>query len=382
MNETNNTSDNANFEALLEQSLPNQKRLEPGQKIKAEVVSFSKEYVFIHLNGKSEGIIEKKEFLDDEENLRIKEGDFVEAHFIAAKNGELFFSTKIAQEEASLQMLENAYRASIPVEGKIEKEIKGGFEVSIGKHAAFCPFSQLGIAKEEQENIIGKVLTFKIITYKDGGRSLTLSHLAVLEEERKNALKELSKTLSVGQKVSVEVKSLHPFGAFVDLKGIKALLPISEIRFDRIDKIEDLLSLGETIEVAILNLDWENDKISVSKKALLGDPWENLEDFAPESIHTGTITRIAGFGVFVRLKEGLEGLLHNSEIRKDERGNREVSLKKGDTIEVIIKSVDSYNKKIALKQGETKEEIENAKEIKKHQNVDDAYNPFASLLKK
>ena len=204
--------ENESFEALLEQSLPIQNKLELGQKIKAEVVSISGETVFIHLNGKSEGIIEKKEFLDDDEKLTIKEGDWIEAHYMGNKNGEQTFSTKIAKEEASLEMLENAYKAGIPIEGKIEKEIKGGFEILIGKQRAFCPFSQLGLSKDTQENLIGRVLSFKIIGYKDAGRSITLSHFAILEEERKRALEELSKTLSIGQKVEVEVRSLHKFG--------------------------------------------------------------------------------------------------------------------------------------------------------------------------
>lgn len=376
--------ENESFEALLEQSLPTQNKLELGQKIKAEVVSISGETVFIHLNGKSEGIIEKKEFLDDDEKLTIKEGDWIEAHYMGNKNGEQTFSTKIAKEEASLEMLENAFKAGIPIEGKIEKEIKGGFEILLGKQRAFCPFSQLGLSKEEQENLIGRVLSFKIIGYKDAGRSITLSHFAILEEERKRALEELSKKLSIGQKHEVEVTSLHKFGAFVDLAGIKALLPISEIRYERVENIEDFLQVGDRFDVAILNLDWENEKISVSKKALLKDPWENLDEFKVESKHKGIISRIAHFGIFVNLGEGIEGLLHNSEIRKDERGNREGNFKKGDELEVFIKSVDSYNKKIALKQGETKEERESAKEIQKHEasGESESYNPFAALLKK
>ncbi|HPX26731.1 MAG TPA: S1 RNA-binding domain-containing protein, partial [Treponemataceae bacterium] len=176
---------------------------------------------------------------------------------------------------------------------------------------------------------------------------------------------------------------IQSFGAFIDIQGFQALLPISEISRERITSVESVLQVGQTIDVIILRIDWKLEKMSVSLKALQDDPWASVGKYEKDSKHTGKVVRITNFGVFVSLEPGIDGLLHNSEIRGDDRYNNvQKVFKNGDTVTVLIKDVDIANKRISLKQLPSKEEEDNAKEFLKHEEVSDTYNPFAALLKK
>jgi small subunit ribosomal protein S1 len=196
-------------------------------------------------------------------------------------------------------------------------------------------------------------------------------------------MEALKDTLHEGMTVSGKVVSIQSFGAFIDIQGFQALLPISEISRERITSVESVLQVGQTIDVIILRIDWKLEKMSVSLKALQDDPWASVGKYEKDSKHTGKVVRITNFGVFVSLEPGIDGLLHNSEIRGDDRYNNvQKVFKNGDTVTVLIKDVDIANKRISLKQLPSKEEEDNAKEFLKHEEVSDTYNPFAALLKK
>jgi small subunit ribosomal protein S1 len=342
----------ATFAELFEQSFKKPSRLEPGQKVEAVIVKITDEWVFLDLGDKSEGCLDKKELLDPDGNLTVAEGDTVSAYFLSSENNERVFTTKVSGGAAGNQYLEDAFHSGIPVEGVAEKEIKGGYEIKIaGTVRGFCPFSQMGLRRSDNpQDIVGKKLLFKITEYRDNGRSLVLSNRRVLEEERARIREDLKKTLQKDMVLSGTVISLRPFGAFVDIGGIEALLPISEVGWSRIEDLNSALSPGQEITVKVLELDWEKNRVSVSLKATLPDPWTQLPSLFPEeSCHTGMVARLAPFGAFVTLAPGIDGLIHISQLGQGKRINhpREV-LAEGQTLEVRVIKIDTENKRLSL----------------------------------
>ncbi|HZK19812.1 MAG TPA: S1 RNA-binding domain-containing protein [Treponemataceae bacterium] len=377
------------FAALYEKSLSKMESLQPGEQLQTEIVSISNDCVFVDLSGKSEGVLDKNEFVDKEGNLTVTEGDSVKVFFLEAKNGEMHFTTRISGHKADSFVLENAYQAKIPVEGVVENEVKGGYEVKIGRISAFCPFSQLGFKRSKQTDSspIGKHLSFQIIEYKENGRKIIVSNRKIEEAAYNDNVQELKTTLKENMLVNGIVTSIEKFGAFVDIKGVQALLPISEISRERIEAVGSVLEVGETIEAKILNLDWKNERISISMKSLLSDPWQSaIKKYPKNSKHTGTVVKLTNYGAFVSLEPGLDGLIHISELKSDSvyntYTNPKSALKKGESIVVQIVDIDATNKRIALKPTSSKEQDKTTQKYLDTDSRSDTYNPFEALLKK
>lgn len=379
----NNIEENEeNFADLLENSISGINRFEPGQLIEADIVSISGDCIFLQLSGKSEGQLDAAELMDKDGNLTVNEGDSIKAFFLSAQNGELHFTTKIRGDKAGKAVLENAFESGIPIEGTVEKEIKGGFEIKIGDSRAFCPYSQIGKKRvENPEEYIGKNLTFKILEYSENGRNVLVSNRAILKEEQKNQIEILKKTLQENMTVKGTVISLQDFGAFVEINGVQALLPISEISRSRVEDIHQSLSVGQEIETAVIKLDWQNERITLSLKKLMTDPWDEAhKKYKSGTKHTGEVVRITNFGAFVSLEPGLDGLIHISDLEGDSRDyNPREALKKGQNINVKINSIDTLKKRISLKPVTNTQEDEDFKQYMEPES--DTYNPFASLLK-
>lgn len=347
------TNEGESFAELFEQSLKESKgRLEPGQKITARVLKVSAEWIFIDTGHKGEGIVDRKEFLDLDGNLTVKEGDNIAAYFLSSSHGEMRFTTRIGGGASGSSQLEEAWQAGVPVEGLVEKEIKGGYEIKLGGTArAFCPFSQIALRRvENPESLIGTRLTFRITDYGEKGRNIIVSRRALLEEEQQRLKEEAQAGLEEGMTVSGTVTSLQDFGAFVDIGGLEGLIPISEIGWARVQNVRDVLSVGQQVQVVIKTIDREKERISLSLKDTLADPWEQVVEKYPEgSFHTGTVARLATFGAFITLAAGVDGLIHISKLGAGKRINhpREV-LKEGETVEVKIESVDRGNRRLSL----------------------------------
>lgn len=383
----NNSKPNANELAMLyERSLSGFSSFKPGQSIETEVVSISNDSVFLQLSGKSEGIIDREELLDKDGNLAVKVGDSIRAFFLKAENGELRFTTRISGKEAGARMLVQAFREKMPVEGLVEKETKGGYEVKIGDFRAFCPFSMMGDKRsDDPAEYVGKRLPFKVQEFGDGGRSILVSNRAVHEDARKERLEALKKDLHEGMVIKGTIASIQPYGAFVDLGGLQALLPVSEISRSRVEDIHAALEVGQEIEAAILQLDWQRERISLSMKSLVADPWDSAAERYPlGSKHTGKVVRLADFGAFVSLEPGIDGLVHDSELNKasgsDPRGG--LSLKLGQELSVEVLGVDQDRKRISLKPAATAEEDETAAKYMGDQDDSESFSPFADLLRK
>ena len=357
-------NEEGSFAEMFEQSMVGKTQLEPGQKISATVLQIGKEWIFLDVGQKGEGVLDAKELLDDEGNLTVSVGDQVSAYFMSRKGGELRFTTRLGSGSSGTAQLEEAWRSEIPVEGRIEKEVKGGYEIKLpGNVRAFCPFSQLGLRRlESSEEVIGDNLSFRITQFDERGRNIVVSHRMILDEERRQQREELKKTLKEGMVVSGTITNIRDFGAFVDIGGLEGLLPISEISYGRVENIEEVLQVGQQLEVALKKCDWEKERFSFSLRDTLADPWSKVETGYPAgSTHTGTVSRLAKFGAFVTLEEGIDGLMHISKIGGDQRiKHPQDVLKVGQQLQVTVEKVDLDEKRISLvpvrdKAGESEE---------------------------
>ncbi|MFH1215272.1 MAG: 30S ribosomal protein S1 [Pseudomonadota bacterium] len=379
----NENSDNEmSFAEMFQETESAVEQLVPGQKVKAEIVRISKEWVFLDLGGKSEGSMSLAELLDKEGEPTVKEGDSVEVYFLGVQRNEKIFTTKIGGSAASAH-LEEAYRSGIPVEGTVQKEIKGGFEVKIGGTRAFCPFSQMGLHKiANNEEYVGQQLSFRIVEYKENGRNIIVSHRKILEEERLLKKEALKESLEVGQIVEGTITSIRDFGAFVDIGGLEGLIPVSELAYGRVEDIHSVVEKGQSVQVAVKKLDWENDRYSFSLRETMPDPWEaaNLQE---GTTVTGTVARLVDFGAFVTLAPGIDGLVHISNLGGGRRINhpREV-VRNGQSLEVRIDSLDREQKRISLSlpqsEGEEEQKVERKKGRKpeREDTLHDEYQRF------
>lgn len=359
---------------------------EIGQAVEAKVVAISDDTIFIDLGLKSEGFVSKLEFTDENENCTAKIGDKIKVYYLNENNGELHFASKISKT-SDISLLESAFKNGIPVEGKVTQEINGGFDVMLGSYRAFCPYSQMGFSKEKASaEYIGETLAFKIQEFKNNGKNIVVSNRIILEEKTSAQLEKISQSLSEGQTVHGIVKSIESFGAFVDLCGFQALLPISEISHARVERVSDILKIGQQIEVKIIKADCKHKKVSVSMKALEADPWEDVARRFPTGAETeGEISRVEVFGIFVNLADGIDGLIHVSKLNVERNANLKKIFKVGEKVSVAIEKLDLEKKRISLSPIFSSQEQENANEyFSLHKNDDsgETYNPFAVLLKK
>ncbi|MEI6209451.1 MAG: 30S ribosomal protein S1 [Desulfuromonadales bacterium] len=347
------TDEGESFAEMFAQSSAKQSRwLEPGQKVTGRVLKISAEWIFMDTGQKGEGVIDRKEFLDLDGNVTVREGDSIAAYFLSSNHGEMRFTTRIGGGAAGSSQLEEAWRAGVPVEGLVEKEIKGGYEVKLGGTArAFCPYSQIALRRvENPESLIGTRLTFRISDYAEKGRNIVVSRRALLEEEQRRLKDEAQAGMREGMTVTGTVTSLQDFGAFVDIGGLEGLIPVSEIGWSRVRDVRDVLSVGQQLQVVIKTIDREKERISLSLKDTLADPWDHVVAHYPEgSFHTGPVARLDSFGAFVTLASGVDGLIHISKMGAGKRINhpREI-LKEGEVIEVRIESVDRANRRLSL----------------------------------
>jgi small subunit ribosomal protein S1 len=350
--EKNESNEEMSFAELFEKTQVRRDFLEPGQKIESTIVKITQEWIFLDLGGKNEGYLDRKEFVNEEGVLSVKEGDKIAAYFLYSKANEKLFTTRIGAGNSARNHMEEVWRSGIPVEGVVEKEIKGGFEIKLaGDMRGFCPFSQMGIQRiDNAQDYIGRRMSFRITEFTEKGRNIILSSRAILEEERKKEGDALRLTLNEGMMVTGKIVSIRDFGAFLDIGGLQGLLPISEIGWDRVEDIQERLSIGQTLDVIITKLDRENNRISLSLKQTLSDPWDEVSSKYPEgTLHTGTVVRLTIFGAFVNLGAGVDGLLHISKIGKGRRiAHPRDAVKEGQTIEVKIDSIDKSQKRISL----------------------------------
>ena len=342
-------SDTEDFATLFEASLK-AKRVERGQTIEGTIVAIGPEVAFIDVGGKGEATIDVAELKDDEGDIEVAVGDRIQAVVVSTAGG-LTLSRKLARGAASQRQLEDAFHSGLPVEGKVEKVVKGGYEVRVAGQRAFCPFSQIDTARTDPSQHEGKVYTFRITEYKEGGRNLVVSRRTLLEEEQRATAAEVKKTIVTGAVINGRVASVREFGAFVDLGGgVQGLLHISEMGWSRVADPSEMLKPGDEITVKVLQVDEAKGKISLGLKQLSEDPWSRVEaTYAVGQVLTGRVTRVTEFGAFVELAPGIEALAHVSTFAPTGRSDDwKTSVGVGVAVAVEILSIDLEKKRIGV----------------------------------
>lgn len=328
------------------------KHLTPGQKIKATIVGITEETTFLDVGGKSEGILNSSELKDNEGTFTHQVGEQLDVYFLQAKRSEKLFTMSIGSGSSAAH-LEEAFRSGIPVEGFVKAEIKGGFEITLGGNIrGFCPFSQMGLRRVEDSaaTYLETHMKFQITRFEENGRNIVVSARAIQEAERAELRDKLIEKLEEGQTIEGVVSSIRDFGAFVDIGGVDGLIPISEIGWSRVEKVDEYFTVGQKVQAVVKKIDWDKDRISLSYKETQADPWDEVTTQFPEgSSHLGTVARLAQFGAFVTLAPGIDGLVHISKLGAGRRINhpREV-LEEGQNIDVKIESIDLEEKRISL----------------------------------
>lgn len=342
------------FEALFEAQQAREAaagaQLLPGEVVKGRVVQVGKEAAFVALGGKAEGYIGLEELLGDDGRPTVKEGDEIEAYVISVDEG-VKLSLAMAKGNAAWDELVTAFEARIPVEGRVAATNKGGVEVEIAGQRAFCPASQLEIGFVPDTSVfVGQTLRF-VIQKLEGGRrpDIVLSRRVLLEEERAEKARETRDKVVEGAVLEGRVRSVREFGAFVDLGGIDGLVHVSEIAWERVSDPREALKEGDTVTVKVLKTDWASNRLSLSIKAALPDPWERIaQSVSPGAILQGTVVRTADYGAFVELQPGLDGLVHVSELSWKRVRHPNDVVQPGDRVTVKVLEVDRERRRIGL----------------------------------
>ena len=343
------TEPDEDFAAMFEASLK-ARRVEKGQTLEGRIVAIGPEVAFVDVGGKGEATIDIAELKDDDGRLEVAVGDRVQAVVVSTAGG-LTLSRKLARGAATARQLEDAFHSGLPVEGRVERAVKGGFEVRIARLRAFCPTSQIDTLRTDPASHEGRVYEFRIIEYREGGRTLVVSRRALIEERQRADAAEIRRTIVAGAVLTGRVASVREFGAFVDLgAGVQGLLHVSEMGWSRVEDIAQVVKPGDEITVKVLRVDDDKQKISLGLKQLTADPWSRVpEAYKVGDVRTGRVTRVAEFGAFVELEPGIEALAHASTFAptgRTEAWSREVS--PGMTGAFEIQSIDVEKKRIGV----------------------------------
>jgi small subunit ribosomal protein S1 len=327
--------------------------LDEGTIVAGEVVKVDKDYVLVDVNFKSEGQIPVSEFTDADGNVTVSVGEKVDV-FVARKNeaeGTIYLSRDKAKRMQLFDKLEELMEKDGEVVGRILRRIKGGYTVDLGGVEAFLPGSHVDLRPvPDMDALVNKKFDFKILKINRRRSNVIVSRRVLLEEMRSEQRDKLLDTLEDGQVVTGKVKNITEYGVFIDLGGLDGLLHITDMSWKRIKHPKEMVQLGDELELKILSFDREAQKVSLGLKQLVPDPWENIAEKYPEgSRFTGVITNLADYGAFVELENGVEGLVHISEMswtRKLRHPSQMVKV--GDEVEVIVLGVDPDKKRISL----------------------------------
>ena len=326
-----------------------QRSLEVGQVVKGRILQIGAETIFVDVGGKGEALIDRAEMQDEHGNVTLAVGDDIEATVVRAED-EVRLSYRLRQGVQARQGLAVAAETGLPVEGKVAAVIKGGYEVTVAGRRAFCPFSQMDLRRvAAPEAFVGRVLEFRISRYAEQGRNIVLTRRALLEEQAAKAAGETMRKVVAGAVLPGTVASLTAFGAFVDQGGVQGLVPLSEISHSRVGRPADRFPVGLAVTVKVLKVDDAKGKISLSLKALEGDPWAPVAGQLRErQIVRGRVARMTDFGVFVELLPGVDGLLHLTEIPRSRHGEMKQAAETGRELIVLVTSIDPDRRRIGL----------------------------------
>ncbi len=340
------------FAELFEESLSNT-QLRNGAIIIGTVLDITSEAVIVNAGLKSEGVIPRVQFLNQNGEIEVEVGDQVEVALDAVEDG--FGATRLSREKAkrdqAWKVLEKAHEAEETVIGRINGKVKGGFTVELNDIRAFLPGSLVDVRPvRDTAYLEGKDLEFKVIKLDRRRNNVVVSRRAVVEQEYSEEREKLLENLQEGQEVTGVVKNLTDYGAFVDLGGIDGLLHITDMAWKRVKHPSEVVEIGDEIQVKILKFDRDRNRVSLGLKQMGDDPWVALARRYPEGTRLfGKVTNIADYGCFVEIEEGVEGLVHVSEMdwtNKNVHPSKVVSL--GDEVEVMVLDIDEERRRVSL----------------------------------
>ena len=346
------------FAALLDESLSTLE-MQPGSIVTGVVLDVDKDWVTVDVGLKSEGVISLDEFRNNDGTVEIKSGDEVQVALEAVEDG--YGETRISREKArkigTWKKLEEALETGEFVEGKVLMRVKGGFSVEVDVVKAFLPGSLVDIRPvKEAPELENTVQEFKVIKLDYKRNNVVLSRKAVLEKINSAEKVELLKNLDEGQIVKGVVKNLTDYGAFVDLGGLDGLLHITDISWSRVTNPAEVLSLGQEIDVKILSFDKEKLRVSLGLKQIQNDPWETIEGkYSVGGVYEATVSNLTDYGCFAELEQGVEGLIHLSELdwtNKNIHPSKVVDLEA--KIKVMVLEIDHEKRRISLGLKQTK----------------------------
>jgi 4-hydroxy-3-methylbut-2-enyl diphosphate reductase len=313
----------------------------------------------VDLGFKSDGIISKAEFIEDSSAVLTeitKPGDVVEVFVIRVNDGDgnVLVSKKRVDNQLNYRTLEQAFNEKTALPGKITDLVKGGLIASILGCRAFVPAGQIsGRYEQNLEPFKGKEFNFHIIEFDRSKRRIVASRKELAIQETNQRREEIFGSLEVGQSIEGTVSRIVDFGAFVDLGGVDGLIHVSEVSWKRVRKPSDVLAIGDKVKATVINIDSEKGKISLSLKDVASNPWNGIiEKYPIGEVVEGTVVRLAQFGAFVSLEDGVDGLVHISQIADKHVTKPDDELSVGQTIQVRIMNVDLENHKISLSKRE------------------------------
>ncbi|MCK6507970.1 30S ribosomal protein S1 [Myxococcota bacterium] len=323
-----------------------------GSVVKGTVLEIEGDWVTVDVGYKAEGVIPKAEFIDPEGNLTIAVGDVVDVFLDAMDEaeGQLSLSKRKADQMKAWEDISDAFEAGETVKGVITARVKGGLSVDIGVKA-FLPGSQVDLRPVKNlEKLLGAEMEFRIIKFNKRRGNIVLSRRVLLEEERQVKRAETLKDLQVGAIMTGVVKNITDYGAFIDLGGIDGLLHITDMTWGRINHPSEMVEVGQAMEVKILKFDPDSQRVSLGYKQIRPDPWDEVDIKYPVgAIVRGKVVSMPDYGVFIELEDGIEGLVHISEMTWNKRVKHPSKLVKiGDIVEAKVLGVDVENKRISL----------------------------------
>jgi small subunit ribosomal protein S1 len=313
-----------------------------GETLRGTIVSISGDDAYISYGGPSEAVMDTAEL----EGLDI--GDSIEATVVKT-GAELRVSRKLIKGRASLEQLRGAFESRLPVEGKVSGRNKGGFDVNISGLRAFCPLSQITLGKiDNPDQFLNQTLEFRVTELSDDGRRIVVSRAALLKEAAAERAAETRSRIVPGAELTGRVKTLTPFGAFVDLGGVDGLLHVSEMSRRRVTDPKELVQIGQEVAVKVIKVEGDGKRISLSMKDQEPDPWSGVADrYTPGTAFTGRILRSTDFGFFVEVEPGVDGLVHVSQLPHGIKpGDPDVAI--GTTVSGWVREVDPSKKRLSL----------------------------------
>tara|TARA_Y100000588_G_scaffold237843_2_gene251562 strand:- start:67 stop:1956 length:1890 start_codon:yes stop_codon:yes gene_type:complete len=335
------------FMALYDESISG---IKEGQIVNGRVVAITANEVMVDIGFKSEGIVSLREFSDAD---AIETGQEIEVFLesVEDQEGQVVLSKQKADFMRVWDHIKDAHDTGNTVQGRLQRRIKGGIVVDLFGVDAFLPGSQIDIRQVKNfDQFLGQEFPFKIIKLNKARRNIVVSRRAVLEEEREKMRVEIIKELEEGQIREGVVKNITDFGAFIDLGGVDGLLHITDMSWGRVSHPSELVSIGDRIKVKVLNYDRERERISLGLKQLTAHPWESIDNKYPVGVQVkGKVVSITDYGAFVELEEGIEGLVHISEMSWTQHIRHPSKLVTiGDPVEVVVLKADKENQKISL----------------------------------